>query len=117
MGTERGAPHSAWVVEEGVLPQVVSELIPEGRAGLRQTEGSGDLEERNTWRPGVGEAQRVWEDGAVPGAAEQGGKEEVARGYSRRRGGLPLLNCVGEPGFCPRGTGEAEVGGEAEIEG
>lgn len=23
----------------------------------------------------------------------------------------PLLNCVGEPGFCPKGTREAEVGG------
>ena len=29
----------------------------------------------------MGEAQRVWEDGAVPGATVQGGKEEVGRGY------------------------------------
>lgn len=81
MGTERGAPDPAWVFEEEVPQQVVSELIPGGRAGLRQTEGSWDLEERNIWRPAVGEAQRVWEDGAVPGATVQGGKEEVGRGY------------------------------------
>lgn len=81
MGTEQGAPNPAWVVEEEVPQQVVSERIPEGRAGLRQTEGSWDLEERNMWRPEVGEVQRVWEDRAVSGAAGQGGKEEVGRGY------------------------------------
>lgn len=30
MGTERGAPDPAWLVEEEVLQQVMSELIPEG---------------------------------------------------------------------------------------
>ena len=60
----------------------------------------------------MGEAQRIWEDGAVP-------RSHSARweGRSRKRilkraaRAAPLLNYVGEPAFCPRGTREAEVGG------